>query len=826
MHALSFGNPGGLAMAIPLFAVAAFLAVRSLRRTPLSIRDRGACLALRLMAVLLMAVLLIEPLWSSTRAVPGENLLLMLADDSRSLSIPDTIDADALTTPAARLRTLFQDDEKATWQSRLGEDFSLRRFRFDAGLHATADFSTLKAEGDGTQLKTALNSLTERFRGRPVAGVLLFTDGTSTDLDRLQQQAKSLPPIYPVLIAGDRARQPDLAIETVAINHSPFEDAPVTVQVDVAGQNLKGHAIRARLEPTTHGAASGPTLRSDPATPSARADSATPFTSKDASSRLEQTQALSEEGRASFRFEIHPAASGPQFYAIDVAALAKGNPSEPARELTLENNHRVVCLNAPAAAHRILYVSGRPNWELKFLNRAVADDRQLQLAALIRIAKREAKFDFHGRAGETSNALFRGFQKDANEETERFDEPVIVRVNMKDGEELRKGFPKTAEELFAFRAIILDDIEAAFFTHDQLTLLERFVSERGGGLMMLGGQESFAEGGYAKTPLAPALPVYLSSRSLSDSPSASSIAAKPATDLPDAVRLELTRDGWLLPWTRLRRSEADEQQRLAAMPGFRTVNDVAGVRPGATIAAVTQHGGKTEPSLVVQRYGRGLSAALTIGDMWRWQLRRAEGTDDLARAWRQTLRYLVADVPELFDLKVDPQVDDACGRVQVTLRARDRNFQPLDNADVRFTVMAPDGSTTTLAVEASTDEAGVYRAEFAPGQSGGYVASAIVHDAGGRELASPRTGWVHDPAGDEFRTINPQREALKKLAEATGGMLVEPSDLELFAEQLPRRNVPVVETTTWPLWHNAWCLLLIVACLGGEWALRRKLGLP
>jgi uncharacterized membrane protein len=826
MQPLSFGNPGGLAMAIPLFVVAAFLAVLSLRRTSLGTRARFACLALRLMAVLLIAVLLIEPLWSSTRAVPGENLLLMLADDSRSLTVPDRIDTDALTTPAARLRALLKNDEKTPWQSRLGEDFALRRFRFDAGVHATEDFSTLKAEGDGTQLKTALNSLTERFRGRPVAGVLLFTDGTSTDLDRIQQQAKSLPPIYPVLIADDRARQPDLAIETVAINHSPFEDAPVTVQVDVAGQNLKGHSIRARLAPTTHGAASRPSPRSDPATPSAATDSANVSPSKDSSSRLEQTQPLSEEGRASFRFEIHPSASGPQFYAIDVAALANDNPSEPARELTLENNHRVVCLNSPAAAHRILYVSGRPNWEFKFLNRAIADDRQLQLAGLIRIAKREAKFDFRGRAGESSNALFRGFQKDANEETERFDEPVIVRVNMKDGDELRKGFPKTADELFAFRAIILDDIEAAFFTHDQLALLERFVSERGGGLMMLGGQESFAEGGYAKTALAPALPVYMTPRSMAETPRPQSNVSQPMAEPSDVVRLELTRDGWLLPWTRLRRSEADEQQRLAAMPGFRTVNDVAGVRPGATIAAVTQHGGKTEPALVVQRFGRGLSAALTIGDMWRWQLRRAEGTDDLARAWRQTLRYLVADVPELFDLKVAPLPDDACGRVQVTLRARDRNFQPLDNADVRFTVTAPDGSTTTLAVEASTDEAGVYRAEFAPAQPGGYVASAIVHDAAGRELSSPRTGWVHDPAADEFRTINPQREALKKLAEATGGMLVEPAELDRFAEQFPRRNVPVMETTTWPLWHNAWWLLLIVACLGGEWAVRRKLGLP
>ena len=49
--------------------------------------------------------------------------------------------------------------------------------------------------------------------------------------------------------------------------------------------------------------------------------------------------------------------------------------------------------------------------EFKFLNRALSQDGQLDLVGLIRIANREAKFDFRGREGETSNSLFRGFKK-------------------------------------------------------------------------------------------------------------------------------------------------------------------------------------------------------------------------------------------------------------------------------------------------------------------------------------------------------------------------------------------------------------------------------
>ena len=50
-------------------------------------------------------------------------------------------------------------------------------------------------------------------------------------------------------------------------------------------------------------------------------------------------------------------------------------------------------------------------------------------------------------------------------------------------------------------------MEAGFFTADQLRMIAEFVSLRGGGLLTLGGRHSFAEGGYAPTPLAEVLPI-------------------------------------------------------------------------------------------------------------------------------------------------------------------------------------------------------------------------------------------------------------------------------------------------------------------------------
>ena len=55
------------------------------------------------------------------------------------------------------------------------------------------------------------------------------------------------------------------------------------------------------------------------------------------------------------------------------------------------------------------------------------------------------------------------------------------------GVELAAGFPKTREELFAYRGLVLGSVEASAFTADQLRMIAEFVDVRGGGLLLLGG---------------------------------------------------------------------------------------------------------------------------------------------------------------------------------------------------------------------------------------------------------------------------------------------------------------------------------------------------
>ena len=755
---------------------------------------RWVCLGLKALGLAALALCLLEPLWLGQRARPGANLFAVLADNSQGLQVRDP---RATRTRGDELRTLV-DAQVSPWQSSLAATFDVRRYLFDTRLQSTKDFSELKFDGRATALASALRTLGERFQGRPLAGVLLLTDGNATDLaGAALPDLKGLPPIYPVVI-GRRDPVRDIAVQQVTVGQSSFEDAPVTVQADVMTAGFRGRPITARLVDRA-----GKTV-------------------------LEQSANARADGEAiAFRFQLKPEQPGLSFYQVQVSTPAEtpapgAAPVTESEEATLANNRRVFAVDRGQGPFRVLYVSGRPNWEFKFLNRAVQEDEQVQLVGLIRVAKREPKFDFRGRAGETSNPLFRGFGSQNPDEVQRYDQPVLVRLNTRDEIELRAGFPRTPEDLYGYHAVIIDDLEAEFFAPDQAQLLQKFVSERGGGFLMLGGMESFHEGKYLHTPVGDMLPVYLD-------------RDEPPGDAPPKVQFQLAREGWLQPWARLRDNEADERARLESMPPFEVLNRVRGLKPGATVIAnVRDEKGAEFPALAVQRFGRGRAAALMVGDVWRWGMKDAAAHADMDRAWRQLVRWLIADVPLRVQVTAEPVVADANGAMRIQVRVRDEKFQPVDDASVTVAVESigfegtPGAAAATIKLEAepALSEPGLYHVTYVPRETGGYKATATVKSQAGADLGHGEAGWSTDLAAEEFRSLIPNVALLEDIARKTGGQIVAAENLDAFVRKLPELRAPVMETWSYPAWHTPLMFGFALACLVSEWGLRRWKGLP
>jgi uncharacterized membrane protein len=806
----AWGAPEWIGPGLAIFAAAALAVAWSYWRTH-GTGGRVALVAAALKGVGLaaLALCLADPLLSGVRPRRGANIFAVVVDDSQSLQIRD---AGARRTRGERVQRMLLAE--SPWQTRLGQDFDVRRLSFSTQLHAVDDFSALAFDGPGTSLAGTLESLTRRFRGLPIAGMLLLSDGNATDVGSKdgpwsKLAWSELPPIYPVATGSDESLV-DVSVERVSATETNFESAPVTVRADVRSTGLDDEPVTVALYDEK-----GKVVETQTARP-------------DATSQL-----------ASVRFQLRPEEAGISFYSVGARSLAEasaegdaksdsspddsdqekvGTPPKTA-EATLANNRRLVAVDRGGGPYRVLYVSGRPNWEFKFLRRALADDDQIELVGLLRIAKREPKFSFRSRDDQDTNQLFEGFENPEGDAAESYDEPVIVRLGTKDENELRDGFPRSADELYAYDAIVLDDLETEFFTPDQLTLIEDFVSRRGGGLLMLGGAESFLGGNYRRTPIADALPVYLDSLDEGDGPSI------PPHD--QKFRLALTREGWLEEWVRLRKTEPEDRERLATMPAFQTVNPVGRLKPGATVLArVLDESGAAYPALVAQRYGRGRSAALLIGDLWRWGLKRTtDQDDDLDKSWRQTIRWLVSDVPQRVDVGIEPAVDAAAGAVAIQVRVRDEKYLPLDNAEVTIKLKTPDDREITLQAEPSVDEAGAYVATHVPRVPGAYRASVTATAPDGSAVGERETGWAAQPLADEFQRLAPNHELLAEIAAKTGGEPIDADDLDDFVATLDSRRAPITEPWTRPLWHHPLFFLVTIGCLAGEWGLRRWKGL-
>jgi hypothetical protein len=831
---LVWGAASWLPVAAAVAALLLFLVVAGYWRASGASRGlRALAACLKLLGVAILAACLLEPLASGARARPGANQFVVLADNSRSMSLPARPDSPQRSKSRGdELKSLLAPD--ARWLEQLGRDFDLRQYAFDTQLRTLARTDDLTFDGQSSALGAALDRLTRRFHNRPLAGVFLLTDGNPTDaqaLEKLLAQAQGknsstqptatdntvshLPPIYPVLI-GRRAPAKDVGVSDVAVTQTNFEDTPVNLTAQLTATGYKGQTIVAQLL-------------------------------DDADKVIEQQKVTSESDDTNaqpltVRFRLKPDRPGVSFYRVRAAAeaeLAQFNQGANTTEATLANNTRLVTVDRGRGPYRVLYVAGRPNWEFKFLQRALKEDDQVQLRGLIRVARREPKFNFLSK-GESANPLFRGFDPEGRNknQVEQYDQPVMIRLGTTDEAELRAGFPKTAEELFTYHAIVLDDVESEFFSQDQMELMKDFVRRRGGGLLMLGGAETFKNGKYDKTPLGDLLPVYTDGAP--DLPVGQETVPDDGTH-PGEIRyrLALTREGWLEPSVRLRADEDAERTRLGGMPAFATLNPVRGIKPGASVLAralPVQPGADpgadnsaAVPALVEQRFGQGRAAALLIGDLWRWGLHRPKPEEnDLDKAWRQTVRWLVAEVPDRVELTTQARrgPDDPDGALALTVVVRDPSYAPLDNAAVTIRVTPPDGKAVELRADPDPKQSGRYQAVYVPRQSGPYRAQAIAAAPDGSDVGHADTGWTSDPAAEEFRSLQPDARLLERIARATGGQVVQASDLDDFAATLPTRHAEITEPYTNPLWHSSWVFLIAILCLTAEWGLRRWKGLP
>ncbi|MEQ9398854.1 MAG: glutamine amidotransferase [Longimicrobiales bacterium] len=447
-------------------------------------------------------------------------------------------------------------------------------------------------------------------------------------------------------------------------------------------------------------------------------------------------------------------------------------------ERVQENNSRDVWVEVRGEREKILYLEGEPRFEVKFVRRAVADDDNLQVVVLQRTA--ESKF---------------------------------YRLGVDDEAELAGGFPRTREELYRYRGLMLGSVEASFFTHDQLQMIADFVSERGGGLLLLGGRQAFAEGGWAGTPVEEVMPVVLG----------------PASEgFLSEMKVALTPAGRANSATQIGEDGEATDSLWQALPPVTALNRITEVKPGATalLTGTSEDLGQPQIVLAHQRYGRGKALALTVQDSWLWQMHADVPLEDQSHEtfWQQTLRWLVDGVPDAVALTVEREEVEPGEPVRLTANVGDSTYIEVNDARVTARVTSPTGLVETVSLDWTVERDGEYAAEFVPRETGDYEVEVTATRDG--ETLGTDLLYLHTaPSQDEYFGAGRKTQLLRRIADETGGQFYTPATVGTLPDDISVTGAGVTLVEDRDLWDMPALFLLMFLLMGAEWVYRRVRGL-
>lgn len=703
-------------------------------------RDRVALGAIRIALLAIILVCLFRPLLVVKAAVPQQNFLGVLLDDSRSMQI-----ADHGGQPRAKFITDEFVGPTAGLLKALSDRFTVRTFRFSSAPSRTMAQGELTFGGSQTRLGAALSGVRQELAGLPVAGLVMVSDGADTADAALGDALLGLKaeglPVFTVGV-GQETLSKDIQVGRIVTPKTTLKGTTLMVDVVLSQSGFDGQQVTLDVDDEGTLVSTQQVTLPDAGTP---ASIPVRFT-------------VSEAGPRVLRFRVSP---------------------QPG-ELVTENNAREALIDVRDRKEKVLYFEGEPRFEMKFIGRAIKEDGNLILTVLQRTADNK-----------------------------------YLRIGVDTPEELAAGFPKTREELFSYRGLILGSIEAGAFTGDQLRMILEFVDRRGGGLLTLGGPRAFAEGGYAGTAVADVLPVVLDRTKVQAKDTVSRLQVKP------------TRAGSATAVTQLAANETASAERWNTLPGITTVNRIDAVKPGATVLlAGTDESRAERPMLSFQRYGRGKAFAFLPQDSWIWQMHASIPVEDMTHEnyWRQLLRSVVDGVPDQLEPSLTTERVEPGEAATLIANVVDPSFVELNDAAVTATITGPDGAIADLPMSWDGEHPGQYHVSV-PTRAPGWYQAKLEATRGGKTVGSTVTHFRAAPGEAEFFDATMHAATLRRIAEDTGGRYYEAGTTATLADDLRYTGRGVTTVEEHDLWHMPIVLMLLVGLLSAEWGYRRVVGL-
>jgi hypothetical protein len=683
----------------------------------------------RCLALGIVLLCLLRPSLTHVDVTREAGWVLLLLDNSRSMLIKDM---PGEVTRADALLAGLQDGSIAL--KRLEELYPKHVMRMLVGREARV-WDTEKP--DWTEKATALGSALEKAakiaRGKKMAGIVLFTDGSNNFGPEPVQTALALrdlaAPLYCFGIGKeDGIAMRDAKVVDVVAPKKVFSGNQFPVDAELHFLGMEGETVPVAIK----------------------------FDGQEIETQQVVIRSSQEVSRVRF---VHRAVlPGSHTIAVSVPAVQG--------ELSESNNSETTCIDVLQGGLNVLYLDGKLRPEFGFLRRSLEAAQNLVLTV-----------------------------------------PLPFHIS---GPDRMARFLKDTD-LNMFHVFLIGDLPAKAFPAGTLEMMKKMVGERGAGLAMLGGYDSFGPGGYGESELATVLPVDMAADNAQDE--------EPTPVVPT--------DEGMSHFLLALETDADENKKAwASLPRLKGLNHAGKPKPGASVLAVS---GAGHPLIAVQEYGKGRSAAILGDTTYRWVLGQETKVAVRHRKfWRQVILWLASrdklDQKTLL-LNVEKFSYRLGEETKVFAEVTDEKGNAVSDARIDLTVQlegAPD-KPQALAVSFTEDH---YEAVYSAREEGTYLvkASATHKDV---EIGQKETRFRLTVPDREFDAPFANLKLVRKIAEASGGSYHSLDALETVLQEILDKKLAteIRRERHEEIWNNFWVFGVFVFLLVVEWVVRRRRGL-
>jgi hypothetical protein len=460
-------------------------------------------------------------------------------------------------------------------------------------------------------------------------------------------------------------------------------------------------------------------------------------------------------------------------------------------EAETSDNRFEVWVDVEERRREVLFLESQPTWEGKFVRRALEDDPSFHVDYVARVSKA-------AELAQPSAEVPEGAPVPAPKVS-------TIRAALAD-----------AARLDRYDAVVLGPLDASELGAADVERLASFVSSRGGGLVVLGGNAYAGSILSSRGLLADLLPAAVPASSFGPKERAS---AEPKT----TVRLR--------PATGAERTPAfaalgTEPER--ALEQLRPLGDdylrLGALKPGATALAI-DGAARSDPKpvlLAAQPFGAGRVTLVAPSDTWRL----AVGAPDelasaAARIWTGLVAWSAAGAEDPITVRVASARVAAGEPVRAELVVRTPTFEPVAATSVAARCErtgVPDEAPFGVAFAAAPAAPGVYVASVAPPAPGTWTITA---ESGGRSVAA--TVEAVAPDADRSRPDPVRSARFADAVRARGGSVVSSDRASEVVDALgapePGRRSVISHPARSPWWGLA---ALLVFC--AEIFVRRRFG--